>query len=286
MPRGESQPCKYQREDNPADEAAETVGAEGFAGPAPDGGGDVIGGGAEMGVTVSEVVGERGEVTSGDVAEGGGGGVEVVLGSFGGAVHGDAEEAGVEALTGVEDEGLALLDGELAEGADESSVGRVGVCCEEVVFCRGFVCGGATGGEDGVVEEPAFGSGGVAPAREHGGGAEHDKADDAVGDVDASGKAAGDAEDGGVDGGEEGFDGGAVEFLGAGEEGRGDFHGDVIVVARANENPRVGRAGGLCKSTKYALPFGQAAKRDQVASDDAWATGFSSTLSPVLTDSK
>src|SRR5258706_15871434 len=84
--------------------------------------------------------------------------------------------------------------------------------------------GGAACGEDGVVKKPALGGGGIAPAREHRWGAEHDESDDAVGDVESSREAARDAEDGGVDRGEESFDGGTVEFLGAGEEVRGDLH--------------------------------------------------------------
>src|SRR3954471_24281119 len=135
MPCGEKQQCKYKREDQASDEAAESVRTQRFAGPSTDCGGDVIRRGAEMGVLVSEVVGERREVISGDVAEGGGGGVEMVLSGFRGAVHGDAQEAGVEALAGMKNEGFALLDGELTDGADEGGVARIcGVGGEEVVL--------------------------------------------------------------------------------------------------------------------------------------------------------
>src|SRR5258706_12016514 len=133
MPSGNYQQCQDKCDNQPADNAAKAVRAQRLAGPSSDRRANVVGGGAQASVDGGEAIGQRGEVVSGDAAQRRGGGVEVVLGGLGGAIHGDAQEPGVKALAYVQDEGLALLDGELANGADEGGVARVGIGCEEVV---------------------------------------------------------------------------------------------------------------------------------------------------------
>src|SRR6266545_1095360 len=70
-------------------------------------------------VRVREVLRHLVERRPGEGGKGLSGGGEVLYGRAGRAVHGDGEEALVEALAVVEDEGLALLHGQGPQAADE-----------------------------------------------------------------------------------------------------------------------------------------------------------------------